>query len=94
MLKQMVECVICTNKVAKSEARLLDPFKTREEYECFDCFKNNGSKSSSATKPEQKMELFCTFCKFKFKSKKLSCPYCGKKEYLMENRFTTVDLLA
>ena len=96
VIPKKVDCSLCYKTVLKSEARLLSPFDNIVRYECFSCFKkkSNMPQKQILLSPEEKRDLFCTFCKFKFKSRRLACPYCGKKEYLMEGEITTTDLLA
>ena len=99
VIKQMVQCFVCTNNVLKSQTRLMDPFKQEEKYECFTCFKQNRLgktplQSGQNKVRSEKLDLFCSSCKYTFRSKRLSCPYCGKKDTILENKITTVDLLA
>ena len=96
VIPQRVECSLCYQTVLKSQARVLSPFDNIKRHECFSCFKkkSNLPEKEILLSVEEKRDLFCTFCKFKFRSRRLACPYCGKKEYLMEGELTTTDLLA
>tara|TARA_Y100000031_G_C7879862_1_gene230213 strand:- start:25 stop:276 length:252 start_codon:yes stop_codon:yes gene_type:complete len=82
--------------VEKSQTRLLNPLVKNKVYECYSCFK--GKKNSMFKiydeQPKQKKELFCGHCRYKFRSTKMNCPYCGKRDYLVERNVTVVDLLA
>ena len=97
VLKLKVECSICHNLVEKSMVRLMNPLEKEERYECYKCFK--GSKNNNLLRQKniipfiEKKDLECGYCKYKFKSAKLKCPYCGKDDFLMERNVTTVDLL-
>ncbi len=97
VIPQRVNCSVCYETVLKAEARVLSAFDKNPRYECFNCFKRKTLSPPRNQEPIQlneKVDLFCSSCKFKFKSKRLACPYCGKKQYLMQSEITTDDLLS
>lgn len=98
VLKLKVECSICHNQAEKSMVRLMNPLEKEKRYECYRCFK--GSKNNPLLKRRseksivEKKDLLCGYCKYKFRSMKMKCPYCGKSDFLVERNIKTVDLLA
>ena len=90
-----VKCSSCGELVPKTATRVLNPFDHEKSFQCYSCFKNK--KTSPLTQfddsGEVKREFFCVFCKYKFKSTKMVCPYCGKSENLAETNVKMVDIL-
>jgi len=80
--------------VNQAKARLLNPLEKEKRFECYNCFKAKKAKGApSGPKTPEKREFFCSFCKYKFKSAKTTCPYCGKNDRIIERNVTVVELL-
>jgi Zn finger protein HypA/HybF involved in hydrogenase expression len=96
IIPKKVNCSVCFETVHTAEARVLSAFDKNPQYECFTCFKQktlSSPKDQELSYLDEKIDLFCSSCKFKFKSKRLACPYCGKKQHLMQSEISTNELL-
>ena len=89
VLRIPVECCRCNKMVEKANARFLTRVKNERKYECFSCYKLNRNKHKEFVK----RELYCERCRYKFKSKKLLCPYCNRSDNVVKGEVTVKDLL-
>ncbi|MBU1111981.1 MAG: hypothetical protein ABIG93_00765 [archaeon] len=94
ILQNRVKCKTCGELVPKTATRVVNPLSEMKTYECYACFRDRQTRPVVRGSPERaKQEIFCTYCKYKFNSSRLVCPYCGKSEYLVRSNVKVVDLL-
>jgi len=94
ILQNRVKCKTCGELVPKTATRVVDPMSDMKTYECYACFRDRQTTPTIRKESKRpKQEIFCTYCKYKFNSSRLVCPYCGKNDHLVRSNVKVVDLL-
>lgn len=87
-LRLQVDCLMCADAVDKNMAIAYGP----EKYVCFDCYKQKKS-LLTAKGYDEKIQLYCERCRYKFTSKRFSCPYCSKADKVGKANISVQELL-
>lgn len=89
LLRVPVSCFRCGEVVDRSQTLVAG-----KRYECFSCYKQlKNSPWLIRQKLPEKLELYCECCRYRFKSKRLVCPYCDKEDRVVRGQIEVSDLL-
>jgi hypothetical protein len=92
ILRIPVECFRCRAVVEQTSAVIVS--KRENKHECYTCYQKNRSSTWSVSQTAKRtVLLLCERCHYKFKSKKLLCPYCDKNDMLMNPNTKLKDLI-
>ena len=93
-LRVNVNCFKCGEEVEKNAARPIEAVNKEARYECFTCFRSDKTEPwGFGDEIQEKKELYCERCRYKFSSKISMCPYCNKQDQVVPGEVTVRDLL-
>lgn len=92
-----VTCELCRKAVSVNSAKYIPKGADAKMLICSNCYNNRNNLESTtpyySKSSPKKHQYFCARCRYNFKhdpkSFKLSCPYCGKADQLVERKEKT-----
>ena len=93
-IKLKVQCFKCRQIVDKSNTITLESVTKDPRYACSNCYKKSRSQPwGFGDEVPYKKDYFCERCKYKFSSKRNTCPYCSKSDRVEGGNVTVKELI-